>query len=112
MPLHRKPTLGTAQEIEENFADALALLRSVRRTLTNLLDRVEDGEDGLLKDVGLKTAELETALKRAFEAEERYNAWHEKNAGYRNAAEIDFDALRQELACRLQRLGDCCEGEA
>ncbi len=109
MTLQRKSTLASAEDIEAAFTDAVSLLRSVRRTLTRLLDRVEDGEDGLLKDVGTKTAELETAIKRAFEAEARYNDWHEKHSGMKNAAEIDFDALRQDLACRLQSLRDCCE---
>ena len=50
-------------------------------------------------------------LERAFEAEERYNDWHARHSGLRNAAEIDFGALREEIACRLQTLRDCCEGE-
>ena len=111
MPQLRGSLLASAEEIEQHFADALNLLRSVRRTLSDLLDRVGGGESGLLKEVGLKHGELESALKRAFEAEERYNDWHAKNSGLRNAAEIDFGALREEIACRLQTLRDCCEGE-
>lgn len=102
--------LISADEIEQDFHDALKLLRSVRRTLSGLLDRVRDEEDpSLLKEVGLKHTELESALRRAFEAEERYNAWHAKHSGIQNACEIDFGALREEIACRLQRLRDCCE---
>lgn len=111
MQAHRAPTLATGEDIEDHFTGALKLLRSVRRTLTDLLDRVSDGETGLLKEVGLKHSELESALKRAYEAEERYNDWHARNSGLRNAAEIDFGALREEIACRLQTLRDCCEGE-
>lgn len=111
MQAHRIPTLASAEDIEDHFTDALKLLRSVRRTLTDLLDRVGDGETGLLKEVGLKHSELESALKRAFEAEERYNDWHAKHSGFRSAAEIDFGALREVIACRLQTIRDCCEGE-
>ena len=111
MQAHRKTTLATGEDIEQHFLDALRLLRSVRRTLSDLLDRVQDGETGLLKDIGLKQSELESALKRAFEAEERYNDWSAKNSGVTNAAEIDFDALREEIACRLQTLRDCCQEE-
>ena len=104
---HRIPALS-ADEIERDFSDALKLLRSVRRTLSDLLDRVErEEEPGLLKEVGLKHSELESALRRAFEAEEKYNAWHAKTSGLQNACEIDFDGLREEIACRLQRLRDC-----
>jgi hypothetical protein len=100
----------TAEDIESDFHDALKLLRSVRRTLTDLLDRAQRDEDpGALKEVGLKHSELESALRRAFEAEERYNAWHAKHSGVQNACEIDFGALREEIACRLQRLRDCGE---
>ena len=109
MQHHRQTTLGTAEDIEQHFDDALRLLRSVRRTLAALLDRVEEGETGLLKEVGLKQSELESALRRAFEAEEKYNAWHEKHAGVTQACEIDFAALREEIACRLQTLRDCCQ---
>ena len=94
--------------VEQDLRDALKLLRSVRRTLTNLLDRVEAEEDpSLLKDIGLKHSELESALRRAFEAEEKYNAWAARTSGIQNACEIDFGALREEIACRLQRLRDC-----
>ena len=109
MTRSRASTLPSQEDIEQNFSDALSLLRSVRRTLSGLLDRVQDDEPGALKEVGIKQAELETALKRAFEAEERYNARHAKNSGVANACEIDFDALRQEVACRLARIQDCCD---
>ncbi|MBP1805518.1 hypothetical protein [Rubellimicrobium aerolatum] len=109
----RRPIALTGPEIEQTFRDALQLLRSVRRTLAELLDRVEAEQDPrLLKDIGLKQSELESALKRAFEAEDRYNAWHERNSGLRNACEIDFAALREEMACRLQRLHDCGDESA
>jgi hypothetical protein len=100
----------TADDVEQDFHDALTLLRSVRRTLKNLLEEVRVEQDPrLLKEVGLKHSELESALRRAFEAEERYNAWAAKTSGVQNACEIDFGALREEIACRLQRLRDCGE---
>jgi hypothetical protein len=109
MTTPRTPLIS-ADEVERDFHDALKLLRSVRRTLSTLLDRVEaEEEPGLLKEIGLKHSELETALRRAFEAEEKYNAWAAKASGVQNACEIDFDGLRQEIACRLQRLRDCGE---
>ena len=108
MTAHARTPALSAADVEQDFHDALKLLRSVRRTLTTLLERVEAEEDpSLLKDIGLKHSELESALRRAFEAEEKYNAWHAKNSGFQNACEIDFGALREEIACRLQRLRDC-----
>ena len=108
---HRKPTLLTGDHIREHFEDALTLLRHVRRTLSNALDRLESDDAPDLGEIARKQAELETALKRAFEAEERYNDWQAKAHGIRRAAEIDFAALREELTCRLNTLRDCCDGE-
>ena len=104
----RRPTLLTQEEIEQNFADALNLLRAVRRTLADMLDDLAAGEDLSLKELTQKQADLESALRRAFEAEERYNAWHARNGGAVEppASEIDFSALREEIACRLARLAD------
>ena len=112
MQANRK-TAFTGDDIETTFTDALKLLRSVRRTLSDLLERVEAEEPGLLQEVGVKHAELESALRRAFEAEEKYNAWHEKHTGLTGgpACEIDFDALRAEIACRLQTIRECCQDE-
>ena len=109
----RRPTVLTGEEIEQHFADALNLLRAVRRTLAAMLDDLDAGEDLPLKDLIQKQADLESALRRAFEAEERYNAWHARNGGAVEppASEIDFGALREEIACRLARLSDCCGGE-
>ena len=106
------PTLVTAQDHESHFRDSVALLHSVRSTLAALLDRAEDGEDGPLADIAKKQAELETALKRAFEAEERWNDWQARNGRSARAdGPLDLAALRDQIACRLNRLADCCEGE-
>jgi hypothetical protein len=97
--------------------DAVTLLSAVRSTLADLLEDVRSGEPGSLKEVAAKQAELETALKRAFEAEGRFHEWQAKQAGRDGKAaaagvgEIDFDALRHDIACRLQRLRDCCQDD-
>ena len=105
----RRTTLPTPEAIEQHFLDSLNLLRHVRRTLTDLLDRAEAEDFTTLKEIGLKQGELESALKRAFEAEERFNAQAEKASGLRGASEIDFASLREEIACRLNTLRSCCQ---
>lgn len=108
----RRPTVLTGEEIQESFADAVNLLRAVRRTLSRLLDEAEDGADNW-PELIRKQADLESALRRAFEAEEKFNAWAARTGGAVEppASEIDFAALREEIACRLARLAACC-GEA
>ncbi len=112
MPRRHRSTLDTPQAVERHFQDALTLLSSVRTTLSHLLSEVADGGAGTLRDVGVKQAELESALKRAFEAEAKYNEWQAKQGGEGTGdAEIDLVALRQDIACRLARLRDCCQDE-
>lgn len=111
MQASRGPTLVTGADHERLFRDALTLLRSVRTTLADLLEEVSDGHGGGLKDLAPKQAELESALRRAFEAEARWNEWQARKEGASLAGEIDFDALRQDIACRLERLRACCRDE-
>lgn len=105
-------TLVTAEDHERHFRDAVTLLRSVRETLAALLDRAEAGEEGLFADIAKKQAELESALRRAFEAEERWNDWQARHGGaVRADGPLDLAALRDQIACRLNRLADCCGEE-
>lgn len=88
-------------------ADAVLLLRSVRATLADLLRDLVDGAPGL-KEVTAKQAELETALKRAFDAEQKYHDWLDRDRSRLAPGEIDLDAVRAEIGCRLHRLRSCC----
>lgn len=83
--------------------DAVTLLRAVRETLAGLLRQLLDGEGEPLRDLAAKQAELESALRRVFDAESRFHEWIERNGG---AAEgvIDLDAARIEIGRRLDRL--------
>ena len=112
----RIATLVTDQDHEDHYRDAVRLLRSVRVGLAEMLVGMRDG-DASPKDVAAKQAELETALRRAFESEERWNAWVGKAAN--DDRELDMEAVRADLACRLARVQgcdpragvpSCCEG--
>lgn len=93
------------EELRALCADAGVLLQAVRSSLTDLLRRVMEGDFAALKDLAGKQGELETALKRVFDAEAKY---HERCAVRGSGADaIDFNALREEIACRLHRLRQC-----
>ena len=110
MSKRRRFALPTPEEIERQFHDSLTLMRAVRETLADLLSEASGG--GSLRDVGLKQAELETALKRAIEAEAKWDEWQAKQAGEEGGdAPVDYVALREDIACRLARLRDCCQDE-
>ena len=87
--------------------DAVVLLQAVRSSLADLLRRVMEGETGAVKDVSSKQAELESALKRVFEVESKYHDWIRRERGAVAPGEIDLDAARTEIGCRLHRLRSC-----
>lgn len=87
--------------------DAAVLLTAVRRTLAELLERVIEGDAAVLRDVASKQMDLETALKRVFEAEQKYHERIERERGTAGGDDIDFDAIRDQIGCRLHRLRAC-----
>lgn len=93
------------------YEESLILLSSVRGTLAALLRRVSEGDATALKELTAKQAELEFALKRAFETEQRFNDWKAKQDRTAWSDEIDFDMVRHDIGCRLARLRSCCEAD-
>jgi len=101
----------------------MLLLTSVRSTLADLLREVREGDGNTLRQLVLTQAELEIALRRAIETEQKFNVWNEKNVATGQAAgksgagggagsgggEIDLDAVRYDIGCRLARLRACCD---
>lgn len=90
------------------FEDCIGLLTSVRSTLADLLLDVQTGGLGAVKDLVGKQSELEQALRRAMETEQKFNDWQAKQRGDLGPDEIDFDTLRRDIGCRLDRIRACC----
>lgn len=90
------------------FEDCIGLLTSVRSTLADLLEDVQTGGFGAVKDLVGKQSELEQALRRAMETEQKFNEWQAKQRGDLAPDEIDFDTLRRDIGCRLDRIRSCC----
>ena len=111
-----RPAVGTeiGTEIGSNggqkklFEDCIGLLSSVRSTLADLLLDVQTGGFGAVKDLVGKQSELEQALRRAMDTEQKFNEWQAKQRGEHAPDEIDFDALRRDIGCRLDRIRACC----
>jgi len=88
--------------------DSFALLALVRSGLADLLQQILDGDVGAFKELAEKRGELEKALKRVFEAEDQFNEWYAREADQGLPGDIDFDAVREEIGCRLARIRKCC----
>ena len=110
---HRsRPPVGPDVELgggqKKLFEDCIGLLTSVRSTLADLLLDVQTGGLGAVKDLVGKQSELEQALRRAMETEQKFNDWQAKQRGDLGPDEIDFDTLRRDIGCRLDRIRACC----
>lgn len=93
------------------YRQSLILLSSVRDTLAEELARIASGDPVSLKGLTSKQSELEQALRRAFETEQKFHDWNAKRSTGHAAAEIDFDQVRYEIGCRLARLSSCCDSD-
>jgi hypothetical protein len=95
-------------EVRQAVDDARSLLVQVRTTLSALLREAAEGNSTNLTEVVKKQSELESALRRVFETEQKYDDWQRKSRGGQEPDAIDFDAIRVQIGCRLARLRDCC----
>lgn len=98
------------------FDDCMLLLASVRSSLADLLREVQDGNGEAVRQLVTTQSELEIALRRAIETEQKFNVWNEKQSAAAHDAggagrdgDIDLDAIRYDIGCRLARLRACCD---
>ncbi|ARO14264.1 hypothetical protein BVG79_00912 [Ketogulonicigenium robustum] len=98
-----------AARLQRDLRDAMVLVRSVRTSLADMLAELSAGNPGPLREIAPKHSELESALRRAFETEQKFNDWTAKFTGGQDGETLDYDAIRDEISCRLARLGPCCD---
>ncbi|GGL62354.1 hypothetical protein [Wenxinia marina] len=94
--------------------DAIALLESVRTSVRTLLDGVKDDAASHpdVRELTARTAEYEKAIRIYLEIQTRLDELFAKHARVIAAYEIDFDAVRHDIGCRLARIRECCaEGD-
>lgn len=88
--------------------EAEQLYRSVNSTLSKMLTRIEGGDLSDLKNLRTKVSELETQMGRLADLELKYEQAHGSGM---SRDEIDFDAIRRQIGCRLGRLSTSCGAE-
>ena len=98
--------MGTALETER---DAIAQeLRTIREMVAVLRSKVEAGETGTATEAAKALSELRAWLKHAKETEVQIERHRREHAAIDGAYELDLDAARVAVGCRLDRLRQCC----
>jgi hypothetical protein len=93
------------------LSQRIAALIGLAREMGAMLERGVTGHRAIAQ-MARNQIELERAVARILEAEQALNEWHDgrdddgRGAGTRG--DIDFDAVRHEIGCRLSRLRECC----
>ena len=83
-------------------------LRTIRRMVTELRERVEAGETGTGSEASKALADLRVWLKHAKETEVQIERHRREHAAIEGAYGLDLDAARVAVGCRLDRLRQCC----
>ncbi len=101
------PDVGGVAKLKQ---DSVTLLASVRSSLGDLLAVIDSGgftgDD--LKALTDQQALLQRALDKVQDAEKKYYDWIVRHGGH-DPADIDYDAIRDQIGCRLARLRECCQ---
>lgn len=105
--------IGGGDVLQELVADSLRLLRSARHELSLSLEAMRQGDASKGPAVIKDHKELTAALRVALETERKLDDWIAKNTGNEgdDPEAFDFDAARNDIGCRLDRLRACCHSE-
>ena len=79
-------------------------LADMRQELEDLYHRIKAGDLDELKSATKATAEIRQWLKIAIEAEAQLDKRKRHERGIAHGYAIDFDAARDEIGCRMDRL--------
>jgi hypothetical protein len=85
----------------ERLAEVDLLSREIRKILKQMITAFEADEDVSPKDVLIKLNQLHAAHLQVLSAEDRF---HAKLGDDPDEDAIDYDAIRLEVGCRLDRL--------
>jgi hypothetical protein len=112
MDRQARPGSGDAGVPTDELGRRIAALIGLARDMGALLSGVEEHGLRAVTLLAQKQIELERAVARILEAEKAIHDWLDRTGGTRGGAgpqgDIDFDAVRYEIGCRLSRLRECC----
>lgn len=91
----------TAERIEE----ARQLYETIGETLAAVLELVKAGD---FKDIDLLPKQMSRLTDAIADARKKEADFNDKFGDGLGDGDIDFDALRREIGCRLGRIRKCC----
>jgi hypothetical protein len=90
----------------------IAVLAGLAETLGAIIARAPKGGALAMQRIAGMQLEIERAVARIMEAERAWDDWNNGSGGaggqLGGGGDIDFDAARHEIGCRLARLRECC----
>ncbi len=93
--------LNASDLAAERLAEIDGLSRSIRQLLEQMIAAFENGDNVSTKEVLNKLSELQAAHLKVLAAEDTF---HAKIGTDPDAHAIDYDAVRVDVGCRLNRL--------
>ena len=102
------PDLDDFRNPTKRVSEILRLFASVRRKLEQAVAEIGAPQSSTPKAIISKLSELQTAHISALKAEE---AFHDAFASQSQADSIDFDAIRDDLGRRLDRIRAAVDSE-
>jgi len=106
--------ITTEADLNKYLKDTIALLTAVHREVATVLVRAREGDPAAVHELAARNGELEDALLRVMKAEQKLDEWNDRSTGHgarSRGGEIDFDAVRHEIGCRLARIRECCRSD-
>lgn len=101
--------LNASDLAAERLAEIDRLTRSIRVLLEQMIAAFENGDNVSVKEVLNKLSELQAAHLKVITAEDTF---HAKTGTDPDADAIDYDEIRCEVGCRLDRLRQSLLAEA
>lgn len=97
----------SAFPLNENLNAIQEQLEALRAEMAAMQARLKDGDIAVVKDGQKTVTEIRHWLRIAMELEMDFAKRQQKQAGIVGSYAIDFDAARDRIRCRLDRLRAC-----
>ena len=97
----------SAFPLNENLDAIREQLEALRADLVAMQARLKDGDVAAVKDSHKTVTEIRHWMRIAMELEMDFAKRQQKQAGIVGSYAIDFDAARDRVRCRLDRLRAC-----